>query len=74
MHWYHYYDTVPLQMPLKLQCFIQYVILKITKFNCILSAYLPTCIPVIKPGCASAMALIFSYNEVNHHLFTKLLF
>ena len=67
-YWYHYNENVPFWMPLKCQCFVQYII---CKFGSVLSACLPACHKTSSPGCASATAPAFLYNKGNHIGFTK---
>ena len=58
MYWYHYSDTVPFWTPIKFQCFIQYIILKLAAFH------LPACLPAVRPSCASATAIVFYTTKV----------
>ena len=66
MYWYHYNYTVPFWMLISFQCFVQYIILKISKFSSISSTWLPA----VRPGCASVTASVFSHKKGNHDGFT----
>ena len=57
-------------MLLKFQCFIQYIILKISN---VVAFHLPTCLPAVRLSWTSAMAPVF-YTTGNHVRFTKILF
>ena len=66
IYWYHHNDTVPFWTLLKFQCFVQYIILKVSKSGSIR-------LPTVRPGCASAMPPIFSHSKGNRRLFKNLL-